>query len=144
MSKRGRPPGRMFQAKIEGRRQLLARGGDESNATPEPRFPGWPTWTAFLLLIAQPVVFFRDVLINPTRHIPFDIEGFHLPLAAYIARCMREGVLPLWDPYPYAGVPIHADIQAQLFYPVTWVSILLANLSHGHRLYYWLEWLNPL
>lgn len=97
-----------------------------------------------VLLIAQPLIFFQGVLFNPRRHIPYDIEGFHLPLAAYIARCVREHVLPLWAPYPYCGVPIHADIQAQLFYPFTWISLLLGNLSAGRNLFYWLEWQIPL
>ncbi|MBZ5593894.1 MAG: YfhO family protein [Acidobacteriia bacterium] len=98
---------------------------------------------ARLLLIVQPLVFFRKVLFHPKSHIPFDIASFHLPLATYIARCVREGILPFWDPYPYCGVPIHGDIQAQLFYPFTWISILLGNLSAGHTLYYWIEWLVP-
>ncbi|HXI42928.1 MAG TPA: YfhO family protein [Bryobacteraceae bacterium] len=99
---------------------------------------------ALLLLIAQPLLFFKKVLFNPRAHIPFDIEQFHLPLATYIARCVRQGVFPFWDPYPYCGVPIHADIQAQLFYPLSWISIVLGNLSEGHKLYYWLEWQIPL
>lgn len=66
-----------------------------------------------------------------------------MPLTAYIARCVRQGIFPFWDPYSYCGVPIHADLQAQLFYPVTWISILLGNLSAGRNLFYWIEWLVP-
>ncbi len=99
---------------------------------------------ALLLLIAQPLVFFKRVLFHPRAHIPFDIEQFHLPLITYIARCVRHGIFPFWDPYPYCGVPIHADIQAQLFYPLSWISIVLGNGSEGHKLYYWLEWQIPL
>lgn len=104
----------------------------------------YPSAVALLLLIAQPLVFFRTVLFNPQSHIPFDIEAFHLPLATYIARCVRQGIFPLWDPYPYCGVPIHADITAQLFYPFTWIAILLGNHSGGLKLFYWIEWLDPL
>jgi len=99
---------------------------------------------ALLFLMGQPLVFFNRVLFNPRAHIPFDIEQFHLPLVTYIARCVRHGIFPFWDPYPYCGVPIHADIQAQLFYPLSWISILLGNMSEGHKLYYWLEWQIPL
>jgi hypothetical protein len=105
-------------------------------------FAAWAI--GIVLLIGQPLLFFSGVLFNPRKHIPYDIEGFHLPLAAYIARCVREHVLPLWAPYPYCGVPIHADIQAQLFYPLTWISLLLGNLSAGHKLFYWIEWQIPL
>lgn len=76
--------------------------------------------------------------------IPFDLEGFHLPLAAYIGRCVRQGHFPFWDPYLLCGMPIHADLQAQLYYPLTWISILLGNLTAGHKLFYWIEWLIPL
>ena len=72
------------------------------------------------------------------------MEAFHLPLTTYVARCVRHGVFPFWDPYPYCGVPIHADITAQLFYPFTWIAILLGNHSGGLKLFYWMEWLDPL
>src|SRR5262245_4755317 len=97
---------------------------------------------AFLIL--QPVLFFWRVLINPTAHIPFDIEGFHLPLLSYIAQCIRRGIAPWWDPFPYCGVPIHADLQAQLFYPFTWIAILAGNHSQGRTLFYWVQFLVPL
>jgi len=95
-------------------------------------------------LIVQPIVFFRHVLINPSAHIPYDIEGFHLPLIAYIAQCVRQGIAPFWDPYSFTGAPIHADLQAQLFYPFNQLAILLGNLSQGHNLFYWVEVLVPL
>src|SRR6267142_2874783 len=104
----------------------------------------WASGIALLFLIGQPLVFYKRVLFNPRAHIPFDIEQFHLPLVTYIARCVRQGIFPFWDPHPYCGVPIHADIQAQLFYPLSWISIVLGNLSGGHKLYYWLEWQVPL
>ncbi|HLK50864.1 MAG TPA: YfhO family protein [Bryobacteraceae bacterium] len=99
---------------------------------------------ALLLLIAQPLVFYRHVLFHPRMRIPYDIASYHLPLTAYIARCVRERVFPFWDPYPYCGMPIHADFTAQLFYPVTWIAILLGNISAGRNLFYWVEWLVPL
>ncbi len=96
---------------------------------------------AVVALIAQPLIFYRRHLFWLTARIPFDISDFHLPLAAFIERSIRQGVLPLWNPLEYCGVPIHADIQAQLFYPPTWVAILADQLTGGTRLLYWLEWL---
>jgi hypothetical protein len=97
-----------------------------------------------LLLIAQPLIFFRRHLFLKTVHIPYDIQMFHLPLAWFIARCARLHTLPLWNPFSYCGMPLHADIQAQLFYPITWIAILISNFGGGQKLFYWLEWLNPL
>jgi hypothetical protein len=96
------------------------------------------------MLVVQPVIFFWKHLILRQVHIPFDMVGFHLPLASFIARCVREHRSPLWDPYSYCGVPLNGDIQAQMFYPFTWIAILLGNLSNGNKLFYWVEWLNPL
>jgi hypothetical protein len=95
-------------------------------------------------LIVQPLIFFRRHLFLKTVHIPYDIQMFHLPLAWFIARCARLHTLPLWDPFSYCGMPIHADIQAQLFYPFTWLAILISNFGGGQKLFYWLEWMNPL
>jgi len=99
---------------------------------------------AIALLLAQPVIFYRHVLITATAHIPYDIETYHYPLIAYLARSLRQGVAPLWDPYIYCGVPVHSDLQAQFFYPFTWIAALLGNLSAGRNLFYWVEWLVPL
>lgn len=98
---------------------------------------------AFAILILQPLYFYRRVFVYNVVHIPYDILEFHLPLTSFIARCAREHVLPLWNPGAYCGVPIHADIQAQLFYPFTWLSILVSNLTGGKALFYWLEWQEP-
>lgn len=102
------------------------------------------TSAALIALIIQPVLFYWTVVVNPRAHIPYDIQGFHLPLAAYIGRCAREGIAPLWNPYLYCGMPLHADSQAQLFYPIAWIAVLLGNLSEGRHLFYWLECLIPL
>jgi hypothetical protein len=112
--------------------------------TRRSRSPRWARRSSLLLLILQPVLFFWDVVVTPRAHIPYDIEGFHLPLIAYVARSFRNGVAPLWDPYSYGGMPIHADSQAQVFYPFTWLAILASNHSHGETLFYWIQVLVPL
>ena len=95
-------------------------------------------------LILQPVVFYWSVVVDTTRHIPYDLESYHYPTLAWIARCIRLHEWPLWDPYMYAGMPLHADLQAQMFYPPAWIAIALGNLSAGKNLFYWVEWLIPL
>src|SRR5690348_13628024 len=119
----------------------LARRADRAKP---PVTQSWAAPASILLLVLQPIVFFWRVLFIPRAHIPFDIEGFHLPLISYVARCVRNGVAPWWDPYPYGGTPIHADMQAQIFYPGTWLAILAGNHTQGRHLFYWVEWLVPL
>jgi hypothetical protein len=96
------------------------------------------------LIVLQPIIFYWHILIFPREHIPYDVESYYFPLIAYIARCIRNGWAPFWDPYTYAGMPLHADLQAQMFYPPTWIAIALGNVSQGRNLFYWVEWLDPL
>jgi Bacterial membrane protein YfhO len=104
----------------------------------------WWQTLALAVLVFQPLFFYRRHLFRLTSHIPFDIQTFHLPLSAFIERSVKEHVWPFWNPLMYSGGPIHADMQAQLFYPFTWLAILANQWTGGTRLFYWLEWLIPL
>jgi hypothetical protein len=118
-------------------------GAGSLPAPSERKSMDWWHALSFAVLILQPLIFYRRHLFRLTAHIPFDIQEFHLPLTAFIARSVKQHVWPFWNPLVYCGTPIHADIQAQLFYPLTWVAILVDRLSGGGRLFYWLEWLIP-
>lgn len=66
--------------------------------------------------------------IPPVRwvHIPYDLNGFHYPLADYAFQSLRRGRFPLWDPTIYSGMSFVANIQAALFYPPTWLMFLFS------------------
>jgi len=66
--------------------------------------------------------------IPPVRwmHIPYDLNGFHYPLADYAFLRLRQGHFPLWDPTIYAGMSFVSNIQAALFYPPTWLMFLFS------------------
>ena len=101
-------------------------------------------WIVRLILLLQPVLFHWRTLVFPTTHIPYDIEGYHYPLIAYMAACIRHGWAPFWDPNTYAGMPLSADLQSQMWYPPTWLAIMAGNLNGGRDLFYVVEWLVPL
>jgi len=66
--------------------------------------------------------------IPPVRwvHIPYDLNGFHYPLADYAFQSLRHGRFPLWDPTIYAGMSFVGNVQAALFYPPTWLMFLFS------------------
>lgn len=101
----------------------------------------WSSRVAVALLILQPIAFFQHVFINPKFHIPWDIQGFHYPLMASLARALRQGEWPWWSPLIYCGYPIHADVQAQLFYPPAWIPILIRNWTGRDTILYSLQWM---
>jgi hypothetical protein len=97
-------------------------------------------WWPFPILFAQPVILFRTTLLSKTTHIPWDLTGFHVPLAGVVVEALRRGRFPLWESYTYAGYPFHADLQAQLFYPPAWLAFAF-GVVRDDAIFYWLEWL---
>ena len=60
-----------------------------------------------------------------------DLVSFLWPTYTFAARSLRSGVLPLWNPYLYSGMPFAADNQSGLFYPVNLlVFLLVPNLTY--------------
>ncbi|HTM47711.1 MAG TPA: hypothetical protein VL285_03470 [Bryobacteraceae bacterium] len=54
-------------------------------------------------------------------HIPFDLAGYHFPLADYAFQSLRQGRFPQWDPTIYCGLSYAGNAQAALFYPPSWL-----------------------
>ncbi len=91
------------------------------------------------MLLAEILLFYRKVLFSSGFVIPWDFRYYHFPLASFIARSFQRGELPLWDPYTYCGMPLYADLTAQVFYPPAALTILLSNWTGGAHLFYFLE-----
>ena len=66
---------------------------------------------AVLLLDARPFV---TVSTLAGRH---DNATFNFPIRLEVARQWREGRLPLWNPYQFAGFPLLGDITSAALYP---------------------------
>lgn len=96
-------------------------------------------WWPYGVLIAEVLLFYRRVLFDFTYVIPWDLRYYHFPMLAFMARSLRAGELPLWDPYSYCGFPIYANFTAQLFYPPTLAAIFLSNWLAPQHLFYFVE-----
>jgi hypothetical protein len=71
-------------------------------------------------LLTAVLSLFHRPLFDGRYATPYDLPEYHFPLAWQIAQGLREGRLALWDPYTYCGFPLHANLQAQMFYPPAW------------------------
>ncbi len=76
-------------------------------------------------LLVLTVLFFSEVLFSSKTFIRRDNYIFHNPRRAFAAETIREGQLPLWNPYVACGVPFQANIQSSLFYPPSLIYYLL-------------------
>lgn len=74
---------------------------------------------AFVLLFFRKAVFGGQVLFE--RDIAID---WH-PLVSSWLRSVGAGSWPVWDPYRGFGQPLLADPIAMLFYPFTWLNLII-------------------
>ena len=82
--------------------------------------------------------FFEYTPLLRRVHIPFDLEGFHFPLADYAYQAIHQGRFPQWDPTIYSGLSFTGNIQAGLFYPPTWLMFAF-NMGRSKLTYQGLE-----
>jgi hypothetical protein len=94
---------------------------------------------ALLVLLPEILIFYRKVIFSAHYVIPWDFRYYHLPLTTFIADSWRAGHFPLWDPYTYCGLPFFANINAQIFYPPTAITVFFANFFSPDRLTYFME-----
>lgn len=55
-----------------------------------------------------------------------DVFTYFYPYRAHAAEALRQGHLPLWNPYLFLGVPFLANIQTAVLYPLNWLLIWLS------------------
>lgn len=60
--------------------------------------------------------------VDPTLS---DISQFLHPYVVFAAREIREGRLPLWNPYAFAGVPFFAHPHSAILFPLTALAYVL-------------------
>lgn len=88
---------------------------------------GWPV-AVLALLVA--VSLYR-VLASPAGTIidTDDITRYFHWVHRYIRDELLAGRLPLWNPYNYAGTPFMANPHTAVFYPFTWLVLLMPVLE---------------
>jgi hypothetical protein len=73
------------------------------------------------------LVFFGRVLGG------YDTFVYFYPLRAYLGEALRQGRLPLWNPYLFAGSPFLANPQTAIFYPGSWLFAFI-DTPHAYAL----------
>lgn len=76
-----------------------------------------------LLALTLAVVFYR-LLLGEVLFWGLPSLQFY-PWREYAFSLLREGELPLWNPFNGAGAPLFANYQSVLLYPFTWLDFFL-------------------
>lgn len=78
-----------------------------------------------VLLLVLVLTFMSAALLPSPGHLigGHDVRGQFLSWWTTAREALREGCLPLWDPYQYAGYPFFSNPQVGLYYPPAWLAI---------------------
>ena len=91
-------------------------------------------FVAALSLLFTALFFIEYTPVLPRMRIPYDLEGFHYPLADYAFRALKQGRFPQWDPTTYCGLSFADNAQTAIYYPPMWLMFALkwgsAKLSY--------------
>src|SRR5678816_2724660 len=98
-------------------------------------------WISGLLILD--LIFMWRVLLPPEGYAlgGLDVRGLFFPWLTQAREAIFAGHLPLWDPNQFGGYPFLANPQVALFYPLTWLAIVLPvriGISWYIMLHLWL------
>ena len=80
---------------------------------------------ALVLLFLLAAVIFVPALIKGEVFVVRDHLDYFQPLRWFTAQELRSGHLPLWNPYSGGGEPWLANPQTGVFYPPSWLFVVL-------------------
>jgi hypothetical protein len=100
---------------------------DESAAPTSRRRRG--DVVAVVLLVALPAVIFGVPVLLGHAVLPGDDLTQNFPLRVLAGREIRDGSLPLYNPYIWSGAPLLAGWNAGAAYPLTWLFAVLPGAA---------------
>ena len=65
-----------------------------------------------------------DLPLAP-RHGEGDAALHYHPILSLAREQLHDGVLPLWNPSSYSGMPLFGNLQSALLFPLTWLAMVL-------------------
>ncbi|TKJ29616.1 MAG: hypothetical protein CEE40_07695 [Chloroflexi bacterium B3_Chlor] len=84
-------------------------------------------WAAVCGLFVLTLLFFWKIALTNRILVGLDVFTYFYPYKAYAAEVIRQGSLPLWNPYLFMGVPFLANIQSATLYPLNlpfyWLAV---------------------
>ncbi|MBP8040893.1 MAG: YfhO family protein [Bacteroidales bacterium] len=80
----------------------------------------------FLLVIIIVGYYQVALFIHPLK---WDMIDQAYPYRYYIGECLRHGFFPYWLPYQQLGIPVCADPQSGVWYPITWIFGFFAGYN---------------
>jgi len=88
----------------------------------------WLSLLPFVLMLSALAILYRRLLAGRVLA-GGDLHTYFFPYWVAVTRAWREGHLPLWTPYLFAGTPLLSNSQLGVFYPLNWPFWALCGTS---------------
>jgi len=83
-------------------------------------------------------IYFNQYIFRGLLPSGYDMQTYFFPLRVVVQESLLQGNLPMWDPSRFLGVPLLANPQSLVFYPLSWALLfidaerffLITNLIH--------------
>ncbi|MEW6280947.1 MAG: hypothetical protein AB1758_20195, partial [Candidatus Eremiobacterota bacterium] len=75
-----------------------------------------------VVIVYHPIVFTREYYYGSGT----DLPGLQYPVHHYAFTWLRQGILPLWNPFCFGGIPFHAGAHP-VTYPPMWAGLLVST-----------------
>lgn len=82
-----------------------------------------------LILLLLPLVYFFPAVKGEVVIATGDGWAYSLPMRLLLGEMIRQGTLPLWNPYSFAGMPLLASVQPGVLYPPNWLFAILSPVA---------------
>ncbi len=70
------------------------------------------------------IIFFGYVLFSDQMFVYRDFHRYFYPIRQFASEAIKGGILPLWNPYLYCGMPFLAEPQTAIFYPLSLITYI--------------------
>jgi Bacterial membrane protein YfhO len=84
---------------------------------------------AALAVALAPLLYFLPGVLGRVVLAPDDGLLFNVPLRVAAARITLGGSPPLWNPYIFCGMPLHASAQGGLLFPLNWFYLAFPTIA---------------
>ncbi len=78
-----------------------------------------------LIILAATLLFAWKLIFTGLVVIGYDTMAYMYPYRAFAAEALRDGRIPLWNPWIYFGVPFLSNLQSAVFYPLHLLFLVL-------------------
>ncbi|MFQ5963076.1 MAG: YfhO family protein [Candidatus Scalinduaceae bacterium] len=85
-------------------------------------------WVMVILFLLQLMLLWRMIFLNQFP-LDWDLMGQIYPWRVISAKMIKDGIIPLWNPYILSGTPLLADMLSGVFYPLNLLFLILTPFT---------------